>query len=126
MFDIGFTEIVLVAVVALLVVGPREFPTLIRTLGRWVGNTRRFVNSVRSEFEQEIDKADRIRQMMAKEVEIAEMHKVLDEKRAPVGRAATRPSEDSAAATGSDGVKADTPAQPASSSDGPDHGTPKT
>ncbi len=127
MFDIGFTEIVLVAVVALLVVGPREFPTLIRTLGRWVGDTRRFISSVRNEFEQEIDKADRIRQMMAKEAEIAELHKVLDEKRTPVGRAAAATPGDNESTAPAETVSAPAPTQAASSTDSPDHhGTPKT
>src|SRR3569833_967450 len=75
MFDIGFSEIILIAVVALLVVGPKEFPTLVRNVGKWVGAIRRTVNSVKTEFEQEVHKADEIKRLMAREVEFAEAHK---------------------------------------------------
>ena len=51
MFDIGFWEIVVVAVVALLVVGPDEFPTLVRNIGGWLGKIRRFVSETREELE---------------------------------------------------------------------------
>ena len=75
MFDIGFSEIILIAVVALLVVGPKEFPPLVRNVGKWVGAIRRTVNSVKTEFEQEVHKADEIKRLMEREVEIAEAHK---------------------------------------------------
>ena len=81
MFDIGFSEILLLAVVALLVVGPRELPGLVRTIGEWTGKTKRAFSSVRAEFEREMQKADEIQRLMAKEVEIAEAHKKLDEHR---------------------------------------------
>lgn len=74
MFDIGFSEIVLIAVVALLVVGPKEFPTLVRKAGEWVGAVRRAVHSVKSEFEKEVQKADEIKRLMEREIEIAEAH----------------------------------------------------
>ena len=78
MFDVGFSEILLIAVVALLVVGPREFPTLVRNLGSWVGRARRFMQAVKTEFDKEIHKADEIKRLMAKEAEIAELHQTLD------------------------------------------------
>jgi sec-independent protein translocase protein TatB len=78
MFEIGFSEIVLIAIVALLVVGPQEFPTLVRNIGTWLGKARRFMSSVKSEFDREINKADEIKRMIAKEVEIAELHETLD------------------------------------------------
>ncbi|MBE8220676.1 MAG: twin-arginine translocase subunit TatB [Alphaproteobacteria bacterium] len=40
MFDIGWTELLLLAVLILLVMGPRELPIMLRTLGRYVGNFR--------------------------------------------------------------------------------------
>lgn len=54
MFDIGFWEIALIAVIALLVVGPERLPALARTLGFWVGRARRFVASVKSDFDKEL------------------------------------------------------------------------
>lgn len=81
MFDIGFSEILLIVVVALLVVGPRELPGMLRTLGEWTGKTRRMIGSVKAEFEKEIQKADEIQRRLAEEVRIAEKHLTLDEDR---------------------------------------------
>ena len=46
MFDIGFGEIALVGIVALLVVGPKKLPEIARTAGKWIGKTRRMIDSV--------------------------------------------------------------------------------
>lgn len=80
MFDIGFLEIVLIAVVALFVVGPEEFPTLVRNCGRGMGKLRRFVSSVKSDLDFELEKADQLKELMRKEAEIAELHKILEER----------------------------------------------
>ena len=87
MFDVGFSEILLIAVVALLVVGPREFPTLVRNIGSWLGKARQFMNAVKTEFDKEIHKADEIKRLMAKEAEIAERHLTID-----LDRRADRPA----------------------------------
>lgn len=87
MFDIGFSEIILIAVVALLVVGPKEFPTLVRKVGEWVGAVRRAINTVKSEIDKEIHKADEIKRLMEREMEIAEAHKNTP----PIHRAALAP-----------------------------------
>jgi len=55
MFDIGFWELVLIGVVALLVVGPERLPGLAVTVGQWVGRARRYVNHMRREIEEELD-----------------------------------------------------------------------
>ncbi len=80
MFDIGFWELVLIGVVALLVVGPDEFPTLVRNCGRGLGKFRNFMSSVKSDFSYEIDKAEQLKELMRKEAEIAELHKILEER----------------------------------------------
>ena len=76
MFDIGFLEIVLIGVVALLVVGPNEFPGLVRNVGRGLGKLRGFLSSVKSDLDFEIDKANEIKQMVEKEAEIARLHEI--------------------------------------------------
>ena len=53
MFDIGFWEIGIIAIVALLVVGPERLPGMIRTAGKWVGRGQRLAREVRSELERE-------------------------------------------------------------------------
>ena len=63
MFDVGFWELLLIAIVALLVVGPERLPGMARTVGLWVGRLRRYLYSVRADFEREID-AEELRQTM--------------------------------------------------------------
>ncbi|WP_018233373.1 Sec-independent protein translocase protein TatB [Thioalkalivibrio thiocyanodenitrificans] len=53
MFDIGFWEILIILLVALLVVGPDRLPGLAREVGLWVRKLRSFATSVRSDIEQE-------------------------------------------------------------------------
>lgn len=52
MFDIGFLELLIVAVIALLVLGPERLPVAARKAGQWVGKARRMV----SQFSREIDR----------------------------------------------------------------------
>ena len=54
MFDIGFWEIIVIAIVALLVVGPDKFPGLIRETARWTVRIRRFVVDTKREIEREV------------------------------------------------------------------------
>jgi sec-independent protein translocase protein TatB len=54
MFDMGFFELALIGVVALLVVGPERLPGLARTAGAWIRRMRQFVGSVQRDIEQEI------------------------------------------------------------------------
>lgn len=79
MFDIGFWEISVIAVVALLVVGPKEFPTLLRTVASWVRSMRSFVSDFRQELDREVSKAEELKRLAERETEIAKLHKVLDE-----------------------------------------------
>ena len=54
MFDVGFWELSLIAVVALLVVGPARLPGLVRTAGLWAGRMRRYADHIRREIEREV------------------------------------------------------------------------
>jgi len=92
MFDIGFMELVLVGVVALLVIGPERLPLVARKLGIWVGKMRRFISSVQTDFKAEVDKAEELKRLMEEQAKIASYHEILensgeDEKgRVPVER----------------------------------------
>jgi sec-independent protein translocase protein TatB len=55
MFDIGFSEIVVIAVVALIVIGPERLPKAARTLGHLFGRLQRYVNDVKSDISREIE-----------------------------------------------------------------------
>lgn len=63
MFDIGFTEILLVLVVTLLVVGPDRLPATARTLGLWFGRLKYQFQLARREFDREIGTEDIRRQL---------------------------------------------------------------
>lgn len=54
MFEIGFFELLVIALVTLVVVGPERLPWLARTAGRWVGRVQRYFRAVKAEFSQEL------------------------------------------------------------------------
>lgn len=58
MFDIGFSEIVVIGVIALIVFGPEELPRVARLAGKILGNFRRYVDQVKSELDQEIQASE--------------------------------------------------------------------
>ena len=64
MFDIGFSEILLIAVVALIVIGPERLPGVARTLGHLFGRMQRYVNDVKADIqrEMELDELKKLRQ----------------------------------------------------------------
>ena len=53
MFDIGFWEVGIIAIVALLVVGPERLPTMIRVAGQWAGRGQRLARELRAELNRE-------------------------------------------------------------------------
>ncbi|EKT4523835.1 twin-arginine translocase subunit TatB [Pseudomonas putida] len=55
MFEVGFTELLLVGIVALLVLGPERLPVAARTVGRGLGQARRAMQALRAQVEREID-----------------------------------------------------------------------
>jgi sec-independent protein translocase protein TatB len=54
MFDIAFTELMIAAVIALLVVGPQRLPKMARQVGAWAGKLQRYVNDVKSDINKQI------------------------------------------------------------------------
>jgi len=55
MFDVGFWELLVIGVIALIVVGPDRLPGLMRTVGLWVGRARATMYSIREEVEREVN-----------------------------------------------------------------------
>jgi sec-independent protein translocase protein TatB len=54
MFEVGFTEIVLILGLALLVLGPEKLPALAQKIGRWTGRARSMARQLRTQLEQEV------------------------------------------------------------------------
>ena len=73
MFDVGFWEILLILVLALIVLGPERLPQAARTVGYWVGKARRYIEGVKSEVEKEFDSGELKRMLHNQEVQIREL-----------------------------------------------------
>jgi sec-independent protein translocase protein TatB len=68
MFDIGWSELLLIAVVALIAIGPKELPGALRTLGQWMGKLRRMASEFQGQFHEAM-----------REAEMADLKKQVDE-----------------------------------------------
>jgi sec-independent protein translocase protein TatB len=70
MFDIGFSEIVVIMVVALIVIGPERLPKVARTLGLLWGRAQRYVNGVRADIERDmqLEEMRQIKQKMEQDL----------------------------------------------------------
>jgi len=63
MFDIGFWELMIIGLVALLVVGPERLPKLAYTAGKWLGKGRAMIGSIKTEIDREM-KADELKRIV--------------------------------------------------------------
>src|SRR6267154_3902932 len=68
MFDIGWSEFVVIAVVALIAIGPKELPGVLRMVGQWMGKIRRMAAEFQSQFQEAM-----------REAEMADLKKQVDE-----------------------------------------------
>ncbi len=68
MFDIGFSEIIVCAVVGLVVIGPERLPETVRTVGLWVGRIKRSLRETREEIERQVGMDDVKRQLHTEEM----------------------------------------------------------
>ena len=64
MFDIGFSELIVIAVVALVVIGPERLPKVARTAGHLLGRLQRYVNDVKSDINREMQ-LDELKKLQA-------------------------------------------------------------
>ncbi len=78
MFEIGFWELVMIGVVALVVVGPARLPEVARNVGRFVGRARALARSVKTDISREL-KAEELQQIMKKQAQIPELYDLIDE-----------------------------------------------
>ena len=88
MFDLGASELLLIVVVAIVVIGPKDLPVAMRTAGRWIGKIRR----VSGHFRAGID-------AMVREAELEEMEKKWKEQNAAIMKAHPQPDDAQAPAS---------------------------
>src|SRR4030081_3231398 len=75
MFDIGWSELVVIAVVALIAIGPKELPGVLRMVGQWMGKARKMAAEFQGQFQEAM-----------REAEMADLKKTFDEvKKAATG-----------------------------------------
>ena len=119
MFGISFSELLLVGLIALLVLGPERLPGAARTAGLWIGRIKRSFNAIKSEVEREIG-ADEIRRQLHNEhiLELErEMQAVKNDILPPAPQAAVPPpAQQSAPVAESAPVAPVAPAEPAPAS----------
>ncbi len=58
MFDIGWSELVLVGLIALIVIGPKELPAVLRTAGQWMGKVKRMASEFQGQFQEALREAE--------------------------------------------------------------------
>jgi sec-independent protein translocase protein TatB len=80
MFDVGFWELTLILIVALLVIGPERLPRVARSAGLWMGKMRRFVTTVRADIQRELA-AEELKQTLAKQAKSTGLHEIIEETR---------------------------------------------
>jgi sec-independent protein translocase protein TatB len=78
MFDIGFWELSIIGVVALIVIGPERLPSVARTAGLWFGRMRRFVTTVKADIDKEL-KADELKNVLQQQADSTGIHEILEE-----------------------------------------------
>ncbi len=79
MFDLGFSELFLIAIVALVVLGPERLPKAARFAGLWIRRARSQWNSVKSEFENELADEDLAASLRATRDEMSDMRRQFEE-----------------------------------------------
>lgn len=92
MFDIGFPELLIVSIVALLVIGPEKLPETVRSVAIWVGRLKRSLANIKTELENEIG-ADEIRREIRNDAIMRELNEAKQNVESIVNDANTTMSE---------------------------------
>ncbi|MCU7799772.1 MAG: Sec-independent protein translocase protein TatB [gamma proteobacterium symbiont of Lucinoma myriamae] len=74
MFDIGFWELSIIGIVALLVIGPERLPAVARTVGKYVGRANRFVSNIKDDISKELKDED-LKRILADQQKLADEYK---------------------------------------------------
>lgn len=92
MFDVGFWELSLIFIIALIVLGPERLPRVARDVGLWVGRMRRYVSTVREDIERAVHDQE-LRELVTKPKELDELYDVVKETKGTLDQAKRTLSE---------------------------------
>jgi sec-independent protein translocase protein TatB len=111
MFDVGFSELIVIAIVALVVIGPERLPKVARTVGHLLGRMQRYVNDVKADISREMQ-LDELKKLQAEvkdsarsfersmSSEFQELQKAVDPTAAPVDPGLSPPTSTGVAVAG--------------------------
>ncbi|MBR9812823.1 twin-arginine translocase subunit TatB [bacterium] len=88
MFDIGFAELLVLSIIALVVLGPERLPEAARAVGRWAGKARAFARSITNELDKEVRYSETTAQLRAAQ---ASVKKQMDEFKTEASQDVTQP-----------------------------------
>ena len=109
MFDIGFSEMVVLAVVALVVLGPERLPKVAKQTGAWMGKLRRYVDDVKSDINRQME-LDELRRLQSEVTSAAQSLKASVESAVSETRSEISSLNDAFASDGSTPAGSSTPA----------------
>ncbi len=78
MFDVGFQELLLLGIVALLVVGPERLPHLARTLGLWIRRSKQMLSNIKQDIDAEL-KADELKKILELQKQSNPLDEIIEE-----------------------------------------------
>jgi sec-independent protein translocase protein TatB len=94
MFDIGFFELTLIGVIALLVLGPEKLPHVARTAGLWLGRARRMIATVKADIDHEL-RTEELKSMLQDQQERTAMYEIVEETKEAIEGSKTALNADS-------------------------------
>ena len=78
MFDVGFSELALIALIGLLVLGPKRLPEVARTLGSWLGRLRAWIANVKQDLDREIN-SEELAEFRKLKAELEETKRIIEQ-----------------------------------------------
>ena len=83
MFEVGFSELMMVGLVALIVIGPQKLPTVARVAGLWIGKTRNTIDQVKTEISLQLQ-AEELRQLGQQKMVAEQLQQTIGDSEAAV------------------------------------------
>jgi sec-independent protein translocase protein TatB len=100
MFDIGFWELLVIGLVALVVIGPERLPGVARTVGHYVGKMQRFVAGVKSDIQQELDASELRELLQEQDKQLKSLREMVQDTRQEVQQSVSKAESDLQEAAG--------------------------